>query len=303
MSEATKGVAAMIAACTIWGLSGIFYKLLAHIPPEQVLSHRILWSGLFFACILAVQGRVGLLGSVLTDWRRVRVLMLATAMISLNWFIFITSIQIGRATESSLGYYIFPLVSVVLGRLFFGEHLSRAQALAIGLAILAVVILTYGLGVPPWIALTLGFSFAIYGVVKKRLDIGPVVSVTAEVLLLFPIALTVLALTDGGGFLNGWQDAGLLMLSGPLTGAPLVLFSYAARRVALGSIGVLQYLNPTLQALVATLVFGELFTPWHSAAFVLIWGAVIIFSLGALHKSRTEAKAVRPMAPDATGAG
>ncbi|WP_122074812.1 EamA family transporter RarD [Pseudophaeobacter sp. EL27] len=290
MTEGTKGVIAMIVTCTIWGLSGIFYKLLAHIPPEQVLSHRILWSGVFFACILAVQGRVDQLVAALTQWRRVRVLMLATAMISLNWFIFITSVQIERATESSLGYYIFPLVSVVLGRVFFGEHLSRAQGLAIGLATFAVALLTYGLGVAPWIALVLGFSFAIYGVVKKGLDIGPVVSVTAEVWLLFPIAILVILLTGGGGIQGSWRDAGLLMLSGPLTGAPLILFSYAARRVALGSIGVLQYINPTLQALVATVVFGELFTPWHGAAFGLIWGAVIIFSLSALQKSHQETR-------------
>ncbi|WP_417699178.1 EamA family transporter RarD [Pseudophaeobacter sp.] len=290
MTEATKGVFAMIAACCIWGLSGLFYKQLAHVPPEQVLSHRILWSGVFFASVLAVQGRLPQLLEVLRDWARVRVLLLATAMISLNWFIFITSVQIERATEASLGYYIFPLVSVVLGRLFFGEQLSRAQILAIGLAALAVVVLTYGLGVAPWIALVLGISFAIYGVVKKRLDTGPVVSVTAEVLLLYPLALLVIAATGGGGFQNSWHDAALMMVSGPLTGMPLILFSFAARRVALGSVGVLQYLNPTLQAFVATVIFGELFTPWHGAAFGLIWAAVLIFSFGALRKSRRSAQ-------------
>lgn len=286
MTDTAKGVCAMIAACTIWGLSGLYYKQLAHIPPEQVLSHRILWSAVFFSCILAAQGRFSLLGRVLRDWKQVRILILATAMISLNWFLFITSVQIERATEASLGYYIFPLVSVVLGRILFAEQLSRAQGLAIGLAAAAVVLLTWGLGVAPWISLVLAFSFAIYGVVKKRLDLGPVVSVTVEVLLLVPVALLVIVTTGGGGFQNGGHDISLLMLAGPLTGAPLILFSYAARRVALGSVGVLQYINPTLQALVATLVFGEVFTPWHSAAFVLIWAAVIIFSVGALRKSR-----------------
>jgi chloramphenicol-sensitive protein RarD len=287
MTEAAKGVCAMIVACTIWGLSGLYYKQLVHIAPEQVLSHRILWSAVFFSCVLAAQGRVNLLGRVLSDWKQVRILILATAMISLNWFLFITSVQIERATEASLGYYIFPLVSVVLGRILFAEQLSRAQGLAIGLAAAAVVLLTWGLGVAPWISLVLAFSFAIYGVVKKRLDLGPVVSVTAEVLLLVPVALVVIATTGGGGFQNGGRDISLLMLAGPLTGAPLILFSYAAHRVALGSVGVLQYINPTLQALVATLVFGEVFTPWHSAAFVLIWAAVIIFSVGALRKPRS----------------
>jgi chloramphenicol-sensitive protein RarD len=287
MTDAAKGVCAMIVACTMWGLTGLFYKLLTHIPPMQVLSHRILWSAVFFTCVLALQGRFNLLAGVLRDWKQVRVLALATAMISVNWFLFITSVQIERATEASLGYYIFPLVSVVLGRIFFAEQLSRAQGVAIVLAATAVVVLTWGLGVAPWISLVLAFSFAFYGVVKKRLDLGPVVSVTAEVLLLAPLALIVIASTGFSGFQDVGRDMGLLMLAGPLTGAPLILFSYAARRVALGSVGVLQYINPTLQALVATLVFGEVFTPWHSAAFVLIWAAVIIFSVGAWRRSRS----------------
>lgn len=286
MTETAKGVGAMIIACTVWGLSGIFYKLLSHIPPEQVLSHRVLWSGLFFTVVLLLQGRIQILRVALSNKRNVLTLLLATAMISLNWFTFITSVQIERATEASLGYYIFPLLSVMLGRFVFGEQLSRAQGLAIGLAFVAVVILTIGLGVAPWISLILGFSFATYGVVKKRLDLGPVVSVTAEVLLILPVALLVIVSTGGGGLQLGWNEAGLLMLSGPLTGAPLILFSYAARRVALGTIGILQYINPTFQALVATLVFGEVFTFWHSLAFALIWGAVLIFSIGALHKQR-----------------
>lgn len=290
MTEAAKGVCAMIIACTVWGLSGLFYKLLSHIPPEQVLSHRVLWSCLFFAAVLLIQGRIQVLGAALSDSGNVKILLLATAMISLNWFTFITSVQIGRATEASLGYYIFPLLSVMLGRFVFGEHLSRAQSLAIALAVLAVVILTIGLGVAPWISLILGFSFGTYGVVKKRLDLGPVVSVTAEVLLILPLALLVILGTGGGGFQLGWSEAGLLMLSGPLTGAPLILFSYAARRVALGTVGVLQYINPTLQAFVAALVFGEVFTIWHGLAFALIWVAVIIFSAGALQKQRQSAR-------------
>lgn len=281
----------LIIACTVWGLSGLFYKLLSHIPPEQVLSHRVLWSALFFTVVLLLQGRIGILWQALSNRRNVVTLLFATAMISLNWFTFITSVQIGRATEASLGYYIFPLLSVLMGRLVFGEQLSKAQSLAIFLATAAVVILTIGLGVTPWISLILGFSFATYGVVKKRLDLGPVVSVTGEVLLILPVALMVIIGSGGGGFQLGWQEAGLLMLSGPLTGAPLIMFSYAARRVALGTVGVLQYINPTLQAFVSALIFGELFTIWHGVAFGLIWCAVIIFSAGALQKQRQASRA------------
>lgn len=288
MTEAAKGVGALIIACTVWGVSGLFYKLLTHIPAEQILSHRLLWSGVFFALVLLVQGRIGALIAVFGSWKTVKTLLLATVMISINWFTFITAVQIGQATEASLGYYIFPLISVVLGRVVFGETLGRAQIAAVALAALAVILLTVGLGVAPWIALVLGFSFGTYGVVKKGLDLGPVVSVTAEVLLLSPIALLVIVSNDGGGFLNSWQDAGLLMFSGLLTGAPLILFSYAARRVALGTVGVLQYINPTLQALVAAAIFGEVFTIWHSLAFGLIWVAVAVFSVAAIQKQRAQ---------------
>lgn len=288
MTEAAKGVGALIIACTVWGVSGLFYKLLTHIPAEQILSHRLLWSGVFFALVLLVQGRIGTLIAVFGSWKTVKTLLLATVMISINWFTFITAVQIGQATEASLGYYIFPLISVVLGRVVFGETLGRAQIAAVALAALAVILLTVGLGVAPWIALVLGFSFGTYGVVKKGLDLGPVVSVTAEVLLLSPIALLVIVSNDGGGFLNSWQDAGLLMFSGLLTGAPLILFSYAARRVALGTVGVLQYINPTLQALVAAAIFGEVFTIWHSLAFGLIWMAVAVFSVAAIQKQRAQ---------------
>ena len=291
MSESAKGILAMIAACVVWGLSGIYYKALSHVPPEQVLSHRALWSFLFFAGVLLVQGRISALGEALGSRRNALLLICATAMISLNWLVFISSVQTGHATEASLGYYIFPLLSVLLGRLVFGELLTRAQGAAIGLAALAVAVLAFGLGVAPWIALVLGVSFALYGVAKKKLPLGPVVSVTAEVLLILPVALAVIWWTGGAGFLGGTTDAAMLAFSGILTGLPLILFSYAAKRVRLGTVGVLQYLNPTLQFLVAVLVFAEPFTPWHSVAFALIWSAVAVFSFSALRQERASRRA------------
>ncbi|AHD00622.1 EamA family transporter RarD [Leisingera methylohalidivorans] len=291
MSDAGKGILAMIAACLVWGLSGIYYKALSHVPPEQVLSHRALWSFLFFAGVLLFQGRIGVLGTALSSRRNAMFLVLATAMISLNWFVFISSVQTGHATEASLGYYIFPLLSVLLGRLVFSERLTRTQGAAVGLAALAVAVLSFGLGAAPLIPLVLGGSFALYGVAKKQLSLGPVVSVTAEVLLILPVALAVIWLTGGAGFLGSTADAAMLAFSGILTGLPLILFSYAAKRVRLGTIGVLQYLNPTLQFLVAVLVFAEPFTPWHSAAFALIWSAVAVFSFSALRQERASRRA------------
>ena len=289
MSEQVKGVAAILGACTIWGLSPLYYKLLAHVPPIEVLAHRTLWSCAFFAALLLVQGRLGLVRLTLARRRDALVVGFAALMISTNWFFFITSIQIGKAIEASLGYYTFPLASVVLGALVFGERLGRAQILAVALAAVAVTVLTAGLGVAPWIALILACSFGLYGVVKKALPVGPVVSVTAEVLILSPVALAVLAWVHGSGAGRFGADIGdslLLMLSGPLTGLPLILFSAAARRLRLATVGLLQYLNPTLQFTVATLVFGEVFSRWHAIAFALIWTALAVYSIAAWRQDR-----------------
>jgi len=295
MREATKGIIAMVATCTVWGLSGIYYKLLAHIPPIEILAHRTLWSCAFFAFVLLVQGRLHMLGRALSGRRSVLSIAIAALMISTNWFVFITSIQIGKAMEASLGYYIFPLVAVLLGAVVFREGLGRTQLFAVGLAFCAVVTLTLGLGVPPWIALVLASSFGLYGLVKKGLSVGPVVSVTAEVLLLSPIALTVLwsCHSDGqGAFGATWRDSALLAFSGILTGTPLILFSYATRRIALATVGLVQYLNPSLQFLVATLWFLEPFSLWHALAFGMIWTGLAIYTTASLRQDRAARRAV-----------
>ena len=311
MTEATKGVAAMIGACTIWGLSALYYKLLAHVPPLEVLSHRTLWSLVFFAAVLALQGRLHMVARLAAS-RAALPVAFAAVMISTNWFLFIFSIQVERATEASLGYYIFPLVAVLLGMIAFGETLGRGRALAVALAATAVVVLAAGLGAAPWISLALAFTFGFYGLMKKRVAAGPVVSVTTEVLILAPLALIWLA----GVHMAGWggltgrtlgiygSDMGtslLLMLSGPLTATPLILFSYATRRVAMATVGLVQYLNPTLQFLVAVLVFAEPFTTWHAIAFPLIWTALAIYSGDNLRQERAARRRAASAAVSATG--
>lgn len=294
MTEAGKGVAALVAACTIWGLSGLYYKLLAHVPPIEILAHRTLWSLVFFTLVLLAQGRLGQLRLALGSIRAVAIVGFAALMISVNWFVFILSIQIGQTTEASLGYYLFPLVAVVIGWLAFGERLSMSQGVAVALALGAVVVLTLGLGVAPWIALILSISFGLYGLVKKRLTIGPVVSVTAEVLLLSPIAIVVLAgshLQGQGAFGQSLQDTALLVFSGVLTATPLILFSYATKRVRMGTIGLVQYINPSLQFLCAVLVFAEPFGAWHAVAFGLIWAALAIYTLASVRQDSAARRA------------
>ena len=288
LSPGASGILALIAACTVWGLSPLYYHLLAHVPPLEVLCYRTIWSLIFFAGLLAVQGRLGQVRSALAAPRTLMVIVAAAVMISLNWFGFIYSISIGNALEASLGYYMFPLVAVVLGWLVFRESLSRAQIAAVAIAALAVVVLTAGLGVAPWIALFLAGTFGAYGVLKKGLDLGGVVSVTAEVAVLAPFALVWLVLhgTEIGNHPVNWPDMALLTLSGILTGLPLILFSYATRRVRLSTVGLVQYLNPTLQFACAVLFFGNLLTPWHAIAFPMIWAALALYSLSAVRAER-----------------
>ena len=302
MNESTKGVMAIIAACVAWGLSPLFYKLLEHVPPLELLSHRTLWSLTLFGLFLGAQGRLGEVAQLLRG-RSVFLVAIAAIMISTNWGGFILSVQIGMVVESSLGYFIFPLVMVILGRLFFNETITRGKGIALILATLAVLTLTFGLGVAPWLSLLLGGTFGVYGVVKKVLSTGPIVSVTAEVLLLAPLAAIWLL----GTHLAGWEgilgrngavfgqhlwDSVLLVTSGLITAVPLVLFSYASRRLALSTVGLIQYLNPSLQFTCAVAFLGEAITPWHLVAFPMIWLALAIYSADAIRRDRASRRAV-----------
>lgn len=299
MTEAAKGVLAIVGACMIWGFATLYYKAMAHVPPLEVLAHRSLWTLVLFGALLALQGRLSQVAGLIAGPMRGRV-ALASAILALNWGLFIFAIQAGYAVEASLGYYIFPLVTVVMGVLVLGERLSRAQGAAVVLAALAVGLLTWGLGVAPWMALALAFSFAPYMLLKKKLAAPAAVSVTAEVAFIAPFALAVLVWAGAGGTLfgraGGWFGADLhatlmLPVTGIITGVPLVLFSWGAQRVRLSTLGLVQYLNPTLQAVTAVFVMAEPFTPWHGAAFALIWCALAVYSFEIWRQDRAERKA------------
>lgn len=285
MTETGKGVVALVLACIIWGLAPIFYKQLAHVDPAEVLVHRTIWSFVSFGSVLMLQGRFRQLGATLHNRRQLGIACFSSLTISLNWFIFIFAIGAGRALEASIGYYIYPLVAVVIGLFVLREDLSRAQWGAVGLAALAVLVLTVGLGVAPWISLVLAVSFATYGLLKRWIDAGPVVSVTVETLLLTPFALAFLVIWGQGAFFWGWWEALLLILCGPVTAVPLILFSYAAKRVPMSSMGLIQYLNPTLQFLVAWLVLVEPVSHWHAIALPMIWLALALYSWSVLMPS------------------
>lgn len=298
MSGSARGALAMIVACVIWGLSGLFFKALAEVPPLEVLSHRIVWTVVFVGVVIGAQGRFGEVAAAVRRPRTLLVLVATGCLIAANWFGFISAVQAGRALEAGLGYYVFPLIAAALGFIVLGERFSTLQAVAIGIATLAVAVLTWGFGAPPWIALGLGLTFGLYGVMKSRLGIGPVASVLIETGLLATPALVWLvglhlgAFADPGGrpgafFGSDLRVTVLLMLSGPLmTGGPLILFSFATRRLRLSTVGLLQYLNPTLQFLVAVLLFGEPFTRWDAIAFPMIWAALALYSFETWRQAR-----------------
>lgn len=290
MTETKKGILALIGACSIWGLSPLFYKALDDVPPLEVLCHRSLWSLLIFALVLARRNRLGEVPHLLRSRSLPRVL-LATAMISLNWYIYIQAIQDGHGLQSSLGYYIFPLVAVLIGFALFGERLAGIQALAVALAVAAVLILTIGTGTAPWIALVLAATFGAYAALKRVIGGTAVSSVAAEMLLLSPFALGFLVSAhlgwiEGGMFGTSWRISLMLAFSGVITAVPLMWFTAASRRVSMTTFGLMQYLNPTLQFFCATLVFAEPFSRWHLAAFALIWAALAVYSLESLRIDR-----------------
>lgn len=301
----------MASAATIWGVSSIYYKGLSHIPPLEILSHRSLWSLVFLLLVLAAQGRLSVLVQALRQPRLLVWVALASALISVNWFLFIYSVQIGRAVDSSLGYFIFPLLSVLLGALVLGERLSRLKWIAVSLTSVAVVGLAFALGVTPWIALVLAVTFAGYGLLKKQISVGPVVSVTLEVLILLPLAALWLwgaeiqgwqgiGTQTAGVFGENWRDSLLLVFSGILTGGPLILMSYASKRISMASLGLVTYINPTLQFLVAVLVFGEGISTAHMVAFPVIWLALALYSWAGFAEERSARRAARNSSTEST---
>lgn len=285
MTEPRKGAVAMVLASIIWGVSAIYYKQLSGIPPLEVLCHRTLWSVIVFIFILRLQDRLQDLKLVFLNKKLILGLFWAAAMISINWFFFIWSVHNDRATEASFGYYIFPLVAVLFGLIFFKEQLSLMKWCSVFLAIFAVTTLAISQNILPFVALVLSVTFGIYGALKKQINLGPVLSVTTEVILLLPLAITFLLYWHSSGFGSFGKDietTSLLIFSGPMTAVPLMLFSYAARRVQMTSLGIIQYLNPSLQFLVAVFIFAEPFGVSQGIAFGLIWLALFIYTLASL---------------------
>lgn len=286
------GVLAGITAYVFWGMFPLYLKAISSVPALEILSHRILWSVPFAAILLTFRKQWQEVFGALRQSRVMMMLMLAACAIAANWLIYVWAIQQDRILEASLGYYVNPLIFVAAGVFILGERLRPLQTGAITLAAIGVLILTFGIGSFPWVAGALAVSFAAYGYIRKTTNVGALPGLFIEVLLLSPIALFYLIWLISAGkaaFMSGnIQLDGLLILAGPATIFPLVLFAVSARRLTLTTLGIFQYIGPTIQLFVG-LYFGETFTIYHGICFSLIWIALAAFTFDAFqHKRQTK---------------
>lgn len=286
--SARLGFTLALLAYLLWGMLPLYMKAVAHIPAAEVVAHRVLWSVPIAGMVLFLLGRTADIKAALRSRRTLGMAALTAAFISINWGVYVWAIAVDRTVETALGYYINPLVTVVLGVVFLGERFDRVQIVAVMLAIVAVVILTIEAGGLPWVSLALAFSFAFYGYLRKTLPIGASQGFLLEVLLLTPPCLAYIAwleMNGQGHFLFGeTRDVFLLLAAGPVTAIPLILYGFGARMLRISTIGLMQYISPTFIALIAVFVFGEAFGPIRLLAFALIWLALIIYTWAMLFR-------------------
>jgi chloramphenicol-sensitive protein RarD len=292
--EARRGLFALITAFTIWGILPLYLRPLHMIAPAQIMSHRLVWCCVFVLGWLRLRGSLAAVGAALTHrgtrWR----LCLSALLISVNWLLFVWAIGTGRVVESSLGYFINPLVNVLLGVVVLRERLNRAQWSAVAIAGVGVVYLTWLAGAPPWVALVLALSFGSYGLIRKTVAVDALVGLGAETLLIAPLGLVyivVCELTGQSALREGPVVCVLLVLGGIITAVPLALFAHGARRVRYSTVGLVQYIGPTIQLLLGVFVFREPFTPATALGYFAIWAALAIYAADGLLRARGTANA------------
>ncbi|MGE5530060.1 MAG: EamA family transporter RarD [Patescibacteria group bacterium] len=296
--EGKKGLSYVVAAFAAWGVLPVYWKLMAGVPAAEILAHRVVWSLVFVAALLFLAaGRRAKLGAILRDGKK-RLYFPATAvLIGANWFLYIHAVNSGHIVESSLGYYITPLLNVLLGLVFLRERLRPAQILALALAAAGVIIRTIQYGSVPWISLGLALTFSLYGLLKKAADLDGISGLFLETAVLAPLAL---------GFIIFWQARGegsfaaagvptslLLAGAGVVTATPLLWFAEGARRVTLTTVGFAQYLSPTLSLALGVLLYREPFSGWHAVSFGFIWCALAVYSLSQARQFGAPARAAR----------
>jgi chloramphenicol-sensitive protein RarD len=298
MSDSRRGVVLGFAAWAMWGFFPLYWPLLEPAGAVEILAHRIFWSLVVMVVVVAVMRKGGTVRATFAD-RRTRVLLTAaSALITVNWGTYIWGVNHDHVVETSLGYFINPLVSVLLGVLVLGERLRRAQWVALGIATVAVLGLTVEYGRPPWIALILAFSFGSYGLVKKKANAGAVESLVVETTVAAPVALAyiVFLMATGAstfGHHGAWHVV-LMVGTAVITVVPLLCFGGAATRIPLSTLGLMQYLTPTVQFVLGLVVFGEPMPAMRWAGFGLIWLALALFTFETLRHRRQRVRVTPP---------
>jgi chloramphenicol-sensitive protein RarD len=289
-----RGLAAAISAYLLWGVFPLYWYLLKDVPSLQIIAHRVIWCGVFVVGYLLLREGLGWLKRALAGRRVLSMLAVSSLLISSNWGIYIWAVTHGRVVDASLGYFINPLVSVLIGVVVLRERLNAVQWTSVGIAAIGVLWLAIIHGEPPWIALALAGSFAVYGLIRKIAAVDAVPGLAIESLILFLPALAWLVyaqLQGNGAFGNEplRQDA-LLIFGGALTALPLIGFAYGARRIPYSLVGILQYISPTLQLIVGVLLLGEAFDRQQAIGFACIWLALLVYALDGWRTARAAAR-------------
>ena len=281
LSPALSGSLAALAAFSIWGFMPIYFKQLAQVPSLEILCHRIVWSSLLTLGLCLLLNRRSAFLEIMRQPKALGLLMLSAFLVGGNWLLFIWAINNNHLVEASLGYFINPLVNMLLGYLFLRERLTSLQQVAAALAVTGVMIKIIGFGHVPWIALGVAFSFGFYGLLRKQMHVESLLGLTVETTLLVPFAVFYFLVTDSPTMnwsANSWQLNALFLFAGPATTVPLLLFVHAGRRLTLTSLGFFQYLAPSCMFLLATGIYGEQVTAGQWWTFVFIWSALALVS-------------------------
>lgn len=284
--EYKAGVLYGLGAYLLWGVLPVYWKLLESVPALEILANRFIWSAVFVLGILVFSGRLGLFlqeaRAIFSSWKNALTMLAAAVTISFNWGIFIWAVEDGRIVESSMGYYINPLVSVLFGMLFLKEKLDRLQLLAVICAAAGIAVMLIKNGSLPWVSVSLAVTFALYGLLKKLIKVSALTSILLETLLITPVALYYMyTLSNSGSCAFQRSDSLLLLLlvgAGAVTATPLLLFTNCAKLLPLKIVGFMQYISPTISLLLGIFVYGESFSYVHMLSFGCIWAGLVFFT-------------------------
>ncbi|WP_271397226.1 EamA family transporter RarD [Salinicoccus roseus] len=294
MSENSKGIIFALGAYLIWGFLPIYWKQVEHISSYELIAHRVLWAFIFMIVFILVTNRMHLfykdLKFIFRNKKKVIALFAASTVITTNWLLYIIAVNNGHILDASLGYYINPLISILIGFVILGERFSKSQWTAIIIVFLGVTYLAVGLGSAPWISLTLALSFSIYGLIKKVINMDAVFALAVETFVLAPFALIYILFLEGsgGGNFGINADSLVMMGTGVITAVPLLLFSLGAQRIRLSLIGILQYFAPTIMLLLGVFMYDESFTDIHTVAYILIWSGLAIYTFSRIQEMRRQ---------------